>query len=72
MNAGQRKAAAAFKDIDAAFNRIFTLTDIAATRVASDLGALPILAADIPVACGRVIAENVALDLARIGYRSTP
>lgn len=72
MNARQRHAINVFQNVDAAFNRIFTMTDIAATQVARDLGTLPIPASDIPAKHGRLIAENVALDLARIGYRNSP
>lgn len=63
---------AAFRDLDAAFARIFTRIDIADTRLADTLGTLPIPAHDIPPAHGRRIAENVALDLTRIGYRGAP
>lgn len=71
MTPDQQRAINAFRNVDQAFNRIFTATDIAATRVGGQLGALPQPASDIPAKHGRRIAEDVAFDLATIGYRST-
>lgn len=71
MTPEDRKAIAAFQNIDLALCNVFRKHDEIDTRLNVQRGRLP-MCADIPKAHAESIAAEVTLDLARIAIGSRP